>query len=137
MSDKKPIHPNSLANLAPPFTKENASNAGKRGAAVKWANKEARLAAKMSINEWKNWKKDVLDETELSAVDVMKILMVKALDREDFDTAAELASKLAEFETPKLQRIETKVEEMGADDLTDDELEAKLKELLDGKDDSD
>ena len=55
---KYPIgkHPNSLKNLAPLFTKENAKEMQQKGAAVRKANKEAREALKMSAWEFSQFK---------------------------------------------------------------------------------
>ena len=55
--------------------------------------------------------------------------MFKALDNEDFDTASDLAAKVAEYEQPKLQRRELQIEEIGTDALSDEELDTKLKSL--------
>ena len=49
---------------------------------------------------------------------------------DDFDTAADLAKTLAEFEKPKLARIEQKVEEVSTDELSDEELDKLLKEAV-------
>ena len=55
--------------------------------------------------------------------------MMKALNTEDFDTAADLAKSIAEFETPKLGRVENVNTEKDADELTDEELNALLRNI--------
>ena len=125
----KVIHPNSLKNLAPSFTKENAKEMQLKSAASRKASSDARQALKMSMRDWRKYKEDVLDHIEMNSLDVLKILMFKALDNEDFDTASDLAAKVAEYEQPKLQRRELLIEEIGTDALSDEELDTKLKSL--------
>jgi hypothetical protein len=125
----KVIHPNSLKNLAPSFTKENAKEMQLKSAASRKASSDARQSLKMSMRDWRKYKEDVLDHIEMNSLDVLKILMFKALDNEDFDTASDLAAKVAEYEQPKLQRRELQIEEIGTDALSDEELDTKLKSL--------
>jgi|TARA_B100001094_G_C18173440_1_gene796503 hypothetical protein len=125
----KGTHPNSLKNLAPLFTKENAKEMQLRSAASRKASSDARQALKMSMGDWKKYKEDVLDHVDMNSLDVLKILMFKALEKEDFDTASDLAAKVAEYEQPKLQRRELQIEELGTDALSDEELDSKLKAL--------
>ena len=138
MSTKYPNgkHPNSIANLAPPFDSAGAKKAQLAAAKKRSANAEARNKLKMSMQEWKRYKVEVLDEVDMNSVDILKILMMRALDEGEIDTAADLAKSIAEFEMPKLARIESTVEEVKADELSDAELDAKLKELMNGEDDS-
>jgi len=53
--------------------------------------------------------------------------MIKAVAKDDLDTALEIAKTLAEFEAPKLARIDQTNVEISAEDLSDEELQ----ELLD------
>ena len=110
---------------------ESAKAAQLLGAAAKRAKREAREQLKMSVQEWKQYQEDVLEEADISSVDVLKILMHKALENEEYDTAADLAKSIAEFEQPKLARIEQTTKEVSADQLTDEELEKRLQELKD------
>ena len=125
----KVIHPNSLKNLAPSFTKENAKEMQLKSAASRKASSDARQALKMSMRDWRKYKEDVLDHIEMNSLDDLKILIFKALDNEDLDTASDLAAKVAEYEQPKLQRRELQIEEIGTDALSDEELDTKLKSL--------
>ena len=118
----KGTHPNSLKNLAPLFTKDNAKEMQLKSAASRKASSDARQALKMSMGDWKKYKEDVLDHVDMNSLDVLKILMFKALEKEDFDTASDLAAKVAEYEQPKLQRRELQIEELGTDYLSDEEL---------------
>ena len=122
-------HPNSLKNLKPAWTTESAREAQANSVIARKANAEARAALKLTAKQFEEYKHDVLSETEVSSIDVLKILMLKALEANDFDTAADLAKTLAEFEAPKLARTEATVTEIDASDMSDEELEAKLQEL--------
>ena len=122
-------HPNSLKNLKPMWDSDSAREAQKNSVIARKANAEARNALKLSMTEWSKYKSEVLDETDMSSLDVLKILMMKALQAEEYDTAAEYAKTLAEFEAPKLARVDQTNTDLTADDLTDEELDAKLREL--------
>jgi len=63
----------------------------------------------------------------MTSVDVLKIMMFKALEKDDTDQALDIAKTLAEFEAPKLARVDQTNVELQAEDLTD----AELEELLD------
>lgn len=123
-------HPNSLKNLKPFFTTEKAQSAQKNSVISRKANSQAREELKMSMRDWKLFKTDVLAEADMSSIDVLKILMHKALAAEDFDTAADLAKSLAEFESPKLARIDQTTTELSVEDMSDEELDRKLSEFV-------
>ena len=123
-------NPKSLINLSGAWTTETAKAAQKKGVESRKANKAAREQLKLNMKDWKHFQTDVLKEADMSSVDVLKILMFKALDNEDYDTAADLAKSIAEFETPKLSRVESSIKDLTVSELTDDELREKVKELL-------
>ena len=120
-------HPNSLANLKEAWDSESAKAANLKGQAVRRANKEARERMKMSIAEWKLYKTDVIDSTDLTSIDVLRIMMMKAMQDEDMDTALDIAKSLAEFEAPKLARVDQTNREISTEEMTDEELDAALK----------
>jgi|TARA_R100000908_G_scaffold33059_1_gene15206 hypothetical protein len=122
-------HPNSLKNLKPFFNTEEAKSAQKKSVIARKANAAAREKLKMSMRDWKEFKKTVVEEADMSSIDVLKILMHKALSEDDFDTAAELAKSLAEFESPKLARIDQTTTELSVEELSDEELDSKIVEL--------
>ena len=63
-----------------------------------------------------------------AALDVLKIAMIKALAAEDMDEATRLATVLAEFEAPKLQRQDiTQVTQTS--DMTDEQLQRALEDM--------
>ena len=123
MSRDGKVHPNSLKNLRP-FTKEGAREGQKNSVISRKANKEAREALKLSMNDWKALRDDLKDEAP-SALDVLRIAMMKAISVEDSDEATRLATVLAEFEAPKLQRQDINQVTKTAD-LTDEELQEAL-----------
>lgn len=126
------VNPKSLKNLKPFITPENAREAQLKGVAAKKANKLAREELKMSIRDFNEYK-EVLKENEMSALDVLNIQMRKALASGDDVTAVDIAKSLAEFEAPKLARVESTNTELTAGDLSDAEIDRRLKEYADGK----
>jgi len=72
----------------------------------------------------KAYKKVLASVPELSAIDVIRMTIHMALQENDYETAARWAKELAEYEKPKLQRIE-KITKNAAEDMTDDELMEK------------
>jgi hypothetical protein len=119
-------HPNSLKNLRP-FTREGARAGQKNSVIARKANKEAREALKLTLNDWKALKDEVKDDAP-AALDVLRIAMTKALAAEDMDEATRLATVLAEFEAPKLQRQDiTQVTQTS--DMTDEQLQKALEDM--------
>ena len=122
-------HPNSLKNLKPLLTSESARELQLKSAASRKANNLAREQLKLTVKQFKEFK-DSFEENPVGAVDVLRILMVKALDEDDLVQAADLAKSLAEFESPKLSRIDQTNTEVSVSDLTDEELDRQLKEII-------
>ena len=119
-------HPNSLKNLRP-FTREGARAGQKNSVIARKANKEAREALKVTLKDWQALKDEVKDDAP-AALDVLKIAMTKALAVEDMDEATRLATVLAEFEAPKLQRQDiTQVTQTS--DMTDEQLQRALEDM--------
>ena len=132
MDNEKPkVHPNSLANLRPNWDKESADEARKKGLEVRRANKEAREKLKMSMAEWKKYRTDVLDEVELSSIDMLKIQAAKFYEDGDIDSAVDIWKAIAEFEVPKLARVDQTNTEVGTEDLSEEELNDRIRKLLD------
>ena len=119
------IHPNSLKNLKPLLTSENAREYQLKAAASRKANNLAREQLKLTVKQFKGFKES-FEENPVNAIDILRILMVKALDEDDYVQAADLAKSLAEFESPKLSRIDQTNTELTVDELSDEELERKL-----------
>ena len=135
------MHPNSLKNLTSVFNSESAREAQKNSVESRKANTEARIKLKLTAQEWEKYKHDVLKDSAITSIDILKILMLKALEKDDFDTAADLAKTLAEFDAPKLARVDQTNLDVSAEELSDEEINKKLKELgiernLDGDDTS-
>jgi len=128
MEKTMPFNPKSLKNLNGAWTTESAKAAQKKGVATRKANKEAREAVKMSIYEWGKYKDDVLSTNDMTSLDVLKIMMFKALEKDDMSTALDIAKTLAEFESPKLARVDQTNVEIQAEDLSDEELQELLDE---------
>ena len=131
MSDKKvkkPPHPNSLAALTHAWDSESAKAASKLAVEKKKQLKLEREALQRKAQELAELMKIVGDDFD--SVKMLRALAVQKMEEGDVDTAIDIFKNIAEFEKPKLARIEQKVEEVTTDELSDEELEAKLKDLM-------
>jgi hypothetical protein len=121
-------HPNSLKQLRPYMDSEKAKQMQAKGAEKRRQNRALREAMKLSASEFKKIRDDIITEMP-SAVDILKVQLVKAMQVEDQDTIERLAIALAEYEQPKLQRIDQTTLAVNADELSEEELAAKIQEL--------
>ncbi len=122
-----PYNEKSRKNLKPMWTSESAKEAQRKSTESRMANYEARQKLKMSMSEWKKYKEE-LGDVGLKGLDVLEILMYKALEAEDHDTAADLANKIAEYQNPKLSRQDVTSVELDATDLSNEELVKRLQD---------
>lgn len=123
-------HPNSLKHLKPYMDSEKAREMQAKGAETRRRNKALREAMKLSAAEFKKIRDDIITEMP-SAVDILKVQLVKAMQVEDQETIERLAIALAEYEQPKLQRIDQTTKNLDASELSEEELARKIKELTD------
>tara|TARA_R100001163_G_C5066432_1_gene204849 strand:+ start:4151 stop:4546 length:396 start_codon:yes stop_codon:yes gene_type:complete len=123
-------HPNSLAQLRPVMDSEKAKEMQAKGAETRRRNKALREAMKISASEFKKIRDDVITEMP-SAVEILKVQLVKAMQVEDQETIERLALALAEFEQPKLQRIDQTSLALDAGELSEEELAARIAALQD------
>ena len=130
MSDKKPQHPNSLANLKSAWNSDTAREAQLLGAKKRTANALLRKQLKADMKMWKEMQED-LAESKVDSVEILRMLAFQKLDEGDNDGAVDIFKSIAEFEKPKLARVESKVEEVKTDDLSDEELNEMLKKFSD------
>jgi len=122
------FNPKSLDNLAPKITSvEMAREMQKKSAASRKANREARERLKLTAAEMKVDVEELAND--VSAVGCLKVLLVKYMQEGEYDEAAKIATTLAEFEPPKLARVDQTNTEISAEELSDDELNKKLREL--------
>ena len=125
----KNIHPNSLKNLRPMWDKESANAAREKGLETRRANKEMREALKMTAAEIKQTAQ-VLSEAGVSSVDRLRVIAAKYEEQGDLDSAVDIYKTIAEFEAPKLARVDQTNMEVGVEDLTEEELNDRIKNLL-------
>lgn len=107
----------SLANLRK-VTKEGRSLGRQRQLETQMLDKA--IARNFKKNA-RAYKKVLADIPELNSLDVIRMCIHLALQENDYETAARWAKELAEYEKPKLQRIE-KVVKNEVEELSDDEL---------------
>jgi hypothetical protein len=118
------MNPNSLANLRK-FTPEGAAIGQAKGVQTRLLQKEIRENFKLHAVEFA---KIVDDIPELNAVDVLRMCIHLALQNNDYAEAAKLAGDLAEYQRPKLARIEQHISD-DTKELSDAELEAEIAKL--------
>jgi hypothetical protein len=121
--------PTSLANLRPIDSSEKAKAMQLKSVEARKANVAAREALKVTVKDMKALK-DSLDLASMpSSIDILKMSLLKAFEKGDEDRVIELSKVLAEYEAPKLQRIDQTNTNVNASDLSDEELQAELDKL--------
>jgi hypothetical protein len=114
----KGFNPKSLDNLKR-ITPETARANQLKSVVAKQANIAAREQFKLNAKNFIQ----VMDELpKLSPLDVMRMAIHKAIAEDNYEDAARYASLLAEYENPKLARIEQTNTNRTAD-LSDEELQ--------------
>jgi hypothetical protein len=117
MSGGKARNVNSLANLKL-ITSETARDNQKKAIQSRMLNEESRKQFKINA---KNFQTVLKDLPLLSALDVLRMAMHDSLQKDNFEDAARYANMIAEYENPKLQRIDQNTTTRTVD-LTDEEL---------------
>lgn len=115
-------NPKSLANLkiiTPEIARENQ----RKSVEAKKINKEMREKFKLQA---KNMQEVINELPQLDALGILNLGMIKALEDDDYLLAAQLAEKIAEYQKPKLQRIDQTNINRTYSELSDEELEAEL-----------
>lgn len=107
----------SLMNLRK-ITKEGRSLGRQRQLETQMLDKAIQRNFKKNA---KAYKKVLADIPELNSLDVIRMCIHLALQENDYETAARWAKELAEYEKPKLQRVE-KIVKNEVSDLSDEEL---------------
>lgn len=128
---KKKIHPNSLANLKPRHDKEHMAMMTEKATEARIRNEKMKEEMK-DVLALVNNLSDSLMESIPKGLTVMKLAMIKAISSDDMVEAARLASIVAEYEQPKLQRSENVNTNFDYTDLTDEELQAEINRLSGG-----
>ena len=122
-------NPKSLENLRPNWDKESAKEAQKKSVEQRKINKEAREKLKLTLEELKLTQDEVFNKVDVDALSVLKLAMTKAVQADDMDEATRLATIIAEYQAPKLQRVDQTNLELDAGELSEEELEKKIQEL--------
>ena len=121
-------HPNSLAQLRPVIDSDTAREMQARGAEKRRQNKALREAMKLSASEFKKIRDEVITEMP-TAVEILKVQLAKAIQVEDQESIERLAIALAEYEQPKLQRIDQTSLSLDASEMSEEDLQRKIAEL--------
>jgi len=119
-------HPNSLANLKVITSSAMARQLQAASVESRNRNNEAIKAMMEEFQCSQDAVKKVLANIDIKGVDVIRMAMMDALAKQNYEDASRYASQLSEYETPKLSRLEqTNVSKV--EDLTDEELKEILK----------
>ena len=122
-------NPKSLKNLRPNWDSESAKEAQKKGVEQRRINKEAREKLKITLEELKLTQDEVFDKVDVDALSVLKLAMTKAVQEDDMDEATRLATIIAEYQAPKLQRVDQTNLEIDTSKLSEEELEEEIRRL--------
>lgn len=125
---KKKVHGNSLANLKPRHTPEHMQMMATKAAEKRAENNRIKDQLKDVLMLVNTLSTDLTDSIP-KGLTVMKLAMVKAMSDDDMTEAARLASILAEYEQPKLQRTENINANFDYKDLSDEELKIEMNRL--------
>jgi len=121
--------PQSLRNLTPIYGSDHARDMQKKSAESRKLNAEMRKNMKLTVADFKLMKDDVDMHDAPSALDFLKFQMVRLMTDQKYDEAAEIAKTIAEYEAPKLSRVDQSTLNLDSSDMTDEELEAELDRL--------
>ena len=109
---------------------EKAREMQAKGVETRRRNKELREAMKLSAAEFRKIRDDIITEMP-TAVEILKVQLIKAMQVGDQETIERLAIALAEYEQPKLQRIDQTTKNIDTTSMSEEELDRKIKELSD------
>ena len=125
---KRKVHPNSLKNLRPRIDNTHMKKMTDRHMDLAKRSREAKDEMMITARALKSISKAVLPDIP-NSLTVMKIAMMKALTEDNMSEASRLATIIAEYEQPKLQRTENINTNFDFSDLTDEELQKQIEEL--------
>jgi len=117
-ADRRGKHPNTIANLKM-ITPETARANQLKGVQSRLLNLAIQEEFKLNA---KAFQKIMGDLPQLSSLDVLRMAVHTALAKDNFEDAARYAGMLAEFEAPKLARVESTVTTR-TEQLSDEELQ--------------
>jgi hypothetical protein len=109
--------PESLANLRK-WTPEGARLGQRKAVESRMLNKEYQTNFKRQA---KAFQKVLSDIPDMSAIDVIRMCIHIALQENNYEDAARWAKELAEYEKPKLQRVDQTITSRTAE-MSDEEL---------------
>ena len=107
---------------------DRAREMQKKGAEARRRNKEQREMLAAIARDVKTSGEEI-SEVAPKGVDMLRFYMMEAHARQDYEMASQLAEKIAQYETPKLASQQITQTTIDMKDLSDEELEAKLKEM--------
>lgn len=116
-------------NLVEPWTKEKAKEMNLKSQESRKANKAMRMEVSAFVKSLGDVKDAALGVPD--PIDVLKLLLAKAIMDGDDIKQFEYAKELAPYSTPKLAAQSLTVEQINAQEMTDEELAVAVQELED------
>ena len=118
-----PFNPKSLQNLRVISSPDKAREMQKNSVEARKRNQALKDELKMTAKMYKS----VMDELpDMNPVDVMQMLMIHALQNEQYEDASRYANMIAPYKAPKLSMVEQKITD-NVKDMTEEELRALIK----------
>jgi len=121
--------PQSLVNLKPAYGSDRARELQKKSVESRKLNAAIREKMKLTVADFKNMREDMDMNDAPSALDFLKFHMINLMSDAKYDEAAEIAKTIAEYEAPKLSRVDQSTLNFDTSDMSDEELEAELTRL--------
>ena len=81
---------------------------------------------KLTVSEFKTLKDDLDLDQAPSALEFLKFQMVRLMSDGKYDEAAEVAKTIAEYEAPKLSRVDQSTLNLDTGDLSDEQLQEEM-----------
>ena len=111
-------HPNSLRNLRPAFTKDNAKAMQAKGAESRRMKREQAEALKTTAEMYKRLKEEM---PEIDALGIMQVAVLQYLEDGNLEDASRIAMQIAPYQRARLasidQQVTTSVTEMSDEEL--------------------
>ena len=104
----------------------------RRSVEARKKNQERMQMVKDMMKDLKSIGTDVEDMPK--GIDMMRWCMVQAMQKNDLEMVADIANKIAAFETPKLAAQQVTQVDVDLKDLSEEEFEKLKKEAFGGKD---
>ena len=119
-----PFNPKSLQNLRVISSSDQARALQKNSVEARKRNNALKQELKLTAKLYKDIMGDLPD---MNPVDVMQMLMIHALQNEQYEDASRYANMIAPYKSPKLSMVEQKITD-NVKDMTEEQLKALIRD---------